>query len=102
MPDAVLGRILVRMESWYDDNPCRVWRLSERVSRAAIGSIVGVSSTSMREYEKGRTRPPIRVYVALAKAMHMKPEDLRMKWEQWLAKRPTGEIMDEYVIGMRT
>jgi DNA-binding transcriptional regulator YiaG len=95
VPDVAFSKVMIKLDQWIARNPLVVFRTDQRVSRAMFATIAGVGVSSMRDYEKGRTLPPLRAYVAIARVMNMKPEELRVRWEAWHREKPGAENLDE-------
>ena len=76
------------IQDWVERHPVRRWRRQEGLSVHSAASMLGVSTSSIQQYEAGATHPRDETIERMAERMGRTPENLRRAWTNWEAKRP--------------
>lgn len=67
-------------------NPLHIWRKENGVSMRIAATHLGVSITTIQNWEQGLTKPDSLGFLALAKMM--KSESITREWEAWQEQKP--------------
>lgn len=69
-----------------ETNPLRKWREARDVGVKLVAARIGVSSTTIREWEAGSISPSDANLERLARLLKVSVADLRETWERWLRR----------------
>jgi transcriptional regulator with XRE-family HTH domain len=88
LSDDNLAKQVQAIEAWIKTNPLRRFRHEHRMTEYEVAVTLGVSSNSIRNWERGASRPKASYMARVAGLLGMRHGDAEHEWSAWYLKRP--------------
>lgn len=87
LSSANLSSVLQKWMNWQESNPLFQFRKDHQISRSRIATMIGVSMTSIQNWETGVSIPDADNMARITQIVGVEPKD----WEAWLKRKPKME-----------